>query len=85
MKPVIVTLKKGRHKSQPWTFVINGPGNAPNTTNDERYADRRGAKRGALRFLDARTWPSLISGREWFFNGSYKWVTPKGREIKFVG
>lgn len=83
MKNVTVTISKGRHKTQPYTFKINGPGHGPDTTNDERYADKRGAKRGALRLLDARTWPSLISGRQWFFTGGYKWVTPKGRDIVF--
>ena len=84
MKPVIVTITKTRHKSQPYKFSIDGPGYQPNTTNDERYVDARGARRGALRLLDARTYPALTSGRSWYFNGGYLWVTPKARPIKFV-
>ncbi|HNR56186.1 MAG TPA: hypothetical protein PKJ19_13530 [Flavobacteriales bacterium] len=83
MKPVIVTIHKTRHKSQPYKFSIDGPGYQPNTTNDERYTEAKSARRGALRLLDARTYPALTSGRSWGFTGGYLWVTPKGRKIVF--
>jgi hypothetical protein len=48
---VVVTLKKGKHKTQPWTFSIDDVGGAPNATVAERYTDSKSAKRGALRAL----------------------------------
>ncbi len=56
-KPVYVYLKKGRHKTQPWTFTIDEPGVGPVTTKRERYARKFTAKRGALRMLKNVTRP----------------------------
>lgn len=50
-KPILVILKKTRHKSQPWTFIIDRPGKAPVNEVRERYTSRRAAHRGALRNL----------------------------------
>lgn len=52
-KPIIVTITKGRHKTQPWTFSIDRPGKNPQTKNSERYSAYRSAWRGALRMLGA--------------------------------
>lgn len=56
-KPVYVYLKKGRHRTQPWTFTIDEPGVGPVTTKRERYARKFTAKRGALRMLKNVTQP----------------------------
>lgn len=82
-KPVLVTITKTKHKTQPYVLSIDKPGKGPDLTNRERYADKRGARRGALRALDARTYPRLYSGKPWFFNSDHSWVTPEGRAIKF--
>ena len=50
-KPILVILKKTRHKTQPWTFIIDKPGKAPVSELRERYTTRRAAHRGALRNL----------------------------------
>lgn len=82
-KPVTVEIKMTRN-AQPYTVTIFPVGKGEPYKIKQRYADKRGAKRGALRALDARTWPSLISGRPFYFSGGYLWVTPKGNPIKFV-
>ena len=88
-KPVIVTLKESGHKSQPWTFTIDMPGNNPLTKNSERYTTKGSARRAALGLLDAHTVPSVpkqtgFPGRPWRYSGGYAWQTPKGARIEFV-
>jgi hypothetical protein len=51
LTPILVILKKGKHKTQPWTYTIDKPGGGPAVTVKERYAARRSAYRGALRHL----------------------------------
>jgi hypothetical protein len=51
LKPIYVTLKEGRHKTQPWMFTIDRPGPQKGETKRERYVSMWSAKRGALRVL----------------------------------
>ena len=51
LKPIIVTLKQGRHKTQPWTFTIDRPGPQKGETKRERYVSMWSATRGAARKL----------------------------------
>lgn len=65
--PVIVTVKKGKHATQPYTVTIDPPGKAEPYKMRQRYADLKGAKRGALRQLKANktdigTWIAMING-----------------------
>ena len=55
--PYVVTIKKGKHATQPYTVTIDPAGRAEPYKMRQRYADRKGAKRGALRNLRAvKTW-----------------------------
>ena len=49
--PIVVTIKEGRHATQPWTFTVNRPGPQNKETKSERYARLFTAKRGALRMV----------------------------------
>lgn len=84
-KQVTVTIKRTKRKEadQPYTVTIHPGGKAEPYTMKQRYADKRGARRGALRSLDARTYPHGFSGRPWYFGGAYLWTTPKGVRIVF--
>ena len=73
--PIYVYLKKGRHKTQPWTFIIDEPGVGPVSTKRERYARKFTAKRGALRMLGAVQFGTTLSGRP-------MWVMPEGIDLK---
>jgi hypothetical protein len=79
-KAVHVYLKKGKHKSQPWTFLIDLPGGAPMETKRTRYARKDSAQRGALRMLGAVT-SGGTPGTEWGYTGGFKWFykTTKGK------
>lgn len=74
-KPIIVTLIKGRHKTQPWTFTMDAPGPGPKDTVQERYARKDSARRGALRKLNAQRSPVT---RDWYMNigktGNVRWI-----------
>lgn len=48
---VVITITKGRHKSQPYSFTIDKPGSGPVETARERYSTRFAAVRGAMRKL----------------------------------
>lgn len=48
---IVITFKKGRHKTQPWTFIIDRPGKNPMVTARERYVTYTTARRGALRMV----------------------------------
>jgi hypothetical protein len=52
---VVITITKGKHKTQPYSFAIDKPGGGPVETARERYTTRRAAIRGALRKLGAYT------------------------------
>ena len=79
-KPVVVTIKKTRHKTQPYTFVVDD-GRGPDLTVRERYTRSNGAKRGALRALNASAQPSysMTTGKNVLF-----YFTADGRNITFV-
>lgn len=51
LKPIYVYLRKSKHPTQPWTFVIDRPGAKDGETKQERYSTMRSAKRGAARVL----------------------------------
>lgn len=61
MKPIYIRLKKGRHKTQPWTFEVDKPGNASKQTKRERYVAKWSAFRGAIRQLGLK-WQGLKYG-----------------------
>jgi DNA polymerase IIIc chi subunit len=74
--PIVVTIKEGRHATQPWTFTVNRPGPQSKETKSERYARLFTAKRGALRVIDA--WKTYIDrgwGYEAKHNGKFVPVT----------
>lgn len=74
--PVVVTLKRTKHKTQPWLVIINKPGNAPVDDIPERYGARRTAYRAALRRL------GLWSNEPGFPNtGPFTW---NGHPVQFV-
>lgn len=65
--PVVVTIKRGKHATQPFTVTIDPAGRAEPYRMSQRYAYRKGAKRGALRQLKANrsdigTWFAIING-----------------------
>jgi hypothetical protein len=78
LKPIYVTLKEGRHKTQPWTFVIDSPGPQKGETKRERYVSMWSAKRGAKRVLQ------VIQSFE--FGHYYVWdnKAKKERHVKFI-
>ena len=68
--PVIVHLRKGKHKKQPWKVRIDLPGNNPVRELAERYGARRTAYRAALRNLGL--WdnlPGIPNRGPWVWNG----------------
>ena len=85
LKPIIVTLKEGRHKTQPWTFTIDRPGPQKGETKRERYVSMWSAKRGAARViangdkdvLDEVLWNGFISSMD-------KNNRLRFRDVKFI-
>lgn len=75
-KNIVVTLSKSRHKSQPWAFLVDMPGGAPEQTNNERYSSRRSAWKGALRFCNACKYAA--------HTGHFAWLKGQATPIKFV-
>ena len=65
-QPIVVTIKEGRHKTQPWSFVINRPGPQNKETKSERYARLFTAKRGALRMLCAMAYGTTLRGSRFY-------------------
>jgi hypothetical protein len=63
LKPIYVTLKETRHKTQPWTFTIDRPGPQKGETKQERYVSMWSAWRGACRVLGAGV---LFDPGEWY-------------------
>ena len=76
LKPIYVTLKQGRHKTQPWTFTIDRPGPQNKETKRERYATMWSAWRGACRVLGLQ--PEVVSAMQ----GAYVIEKLKGRYIE---
>jgi len=76
LKPIIVTLKEGRHKTQPWTFTIDRPGPQKGETKRERYVSMWSAWRGACRVLGLQ--PEVVSATQ----GAYVIEKLKGRYIE---
>jgi hypothetical protein len=54
-KPVVITLKETRHKTQPWKVIVDDPSNGPTMELKERYARKWTALRGGLRKVGAVT------------------------------
>lgn len=87
-KPVVVTINKTRHKTQPYTFVVDD-GRGPDLTVRERYTRSNGAKRGALRALNAdnnynSVWMNAKLVRMYFMLDGRRidFVNSRGRELK---
>lgn len=81
-RPVVVTITKTNYEDQPWKFAIDDTGPGPHVTVKGRYADRKGAKKGALRKLKAVTalGDSFNQKARPF---DFAWFTPKGNPIVF--
>lgn len=60
-KTITITVKKGRHAEQPYTYTID-QGRGPLMTPRERFTTRRNAKRSALRKLGA--WHGTVRKRQ---------------------
>lgn len=74
--PIVVELRKGKHKGQKWSVRIDMGGNTVPETLAERYSVRRSAYRAALRSLGL--WDSTPGAKN---------VGPwrlKGRKVQFV-
>jgi hypothetical protein len=76
LKPIYVTLKETRHKTQPWTFTIDRPGPQKGETKQERYVSMWSAWRGACRVLGLQ--PEVVSAMQ----GVYVIEKMKGRYIE---
>lgn len=82
LKPIVVTLKRTRHKTQPWTFNIDRPGPQKGETKAERYATMWSAKRGACRVLGAKLhFDELIDDVDW---GVKEPKTGRIRRVVFI-
>lgn len=77
-KPIIITIKKGKHKTQPYTFDIDRTGPAKGETKKERYTTPFSAKRGALRMLGANFRDEVIKGKP-----VKQWYSDQGIPIVF--
>ena len=64
--PIVVTIKEGRHATQPWTFTVNRPGPQNKETKSERYARLYTAKRGALRMVNASPFGTTLGGSKFY-------------------
>lgn len=88
LKGLTVTLKKGKHKTQPWTYTIDEVGPGPNSKATARFASKYSAWRSALRKLNAVTGGGTFEGRAWNYSGGYSWyhkdAKGKLRPITFV-
>jgi hypothetical protein len=80
IKPVYVYLKETRHKTQPWTFIIDRPGPQNKETKAERYATAWSAKRGAIRKLGAYTFGTTLGGENFWVMTAKKKLYP----VKFI-
>jgi hypothetical protein len=68
---IYIKVKKGKHKSQPWTFEIDMPDATLSTIVPERYSCKKAAIRGALRKLDlwngrtTGTWNTVVGRKNY--------------------
>jgi len=74
--PIVVELRKGKHKGQKWSVRIDMGGNTVPETLAERYSVRRSAYRAALRSLGL--WDSTPGAKN-----VGPWAL-KGRKVQFV-
>jgi len=74
--PIVVELRKGKHKGQRWSVRIDMGSNTIPETLAERYSVRRSAYRAALRSLGL--WDSTPGAKN-----VGPW-THKGRKVQFV-
>jgi hypothetical protein len=82
LNPIYVTLKEGRHKTQPWTFTIDRPGPQNKETKQERYVSMWSAKRGAARKLvgtGLQWWVDILRDGRFFDVKAGKY-----RPVKFI-
>lgn len=83
-KTITITVKKGRHAEQPYTYTIDQGIGAPLALRG-RFATRRNAKRSALRKLGV--WSGESTWGTWY-NRSVKpgWraINGKGCIVKFI-
>ena len=82
LKPIYVTLKETRRKTQPWSFSIDRPGPQKKETKAEWYATMWSAKRGAAYKLSKDTDDTfqhvLNLGSVWDHKAG------KARPVKFI-
>jgi hypothetical protein len=78
LTPIYVRLKKGRHKTQPWTFTIDRPGAPEGETKRQRYVTMTTAWRGARRMLRAMAYGTNLKGETFYV------VAEKGGRIRPV-
>lgn len=83
-KQVTVTIKRTKRKEadQPWVATIHPGGKAEPYTMKQRYADKKGAKKGALRNLKAVNKLGDAFNRQ-TRPFDFVWFTPKGTIIVF--
>ena len=68
---IAINVRKGKHKTQPWTFEIDMPGATQSTKVPERYSCKKAAIRGALRKMglwNGRTtgmWNTVVGRRNY--------------------
>ena len=68
---IYINVKKGKHRTQPWTFTIDMPGAIQSTKVPERYSCKKAAIRGALRKLDlwngrtTGTWNTVVGRKNY--------------------
>lgn len=74
--PIVVELRKGKHKGQKWSVRIDMGGNTVPETLAERYSVRRSAYRAALRSLGL--WDSTPGAKN-----IGPWIL-WGRKVQFV-
>lgn len=81
-KPVIIEIKKTRHKTQPYTVRIEQ--GKTDIILSQRYVSKEAARRGGMRKLNACTVPHKYDGRLYRYCVGYSYQTPSGRPIKVV-
>lgn len=79
--PVTVTIKEGKHATQPWTFSIDDVGPGPKVTVRERYTRAASAKLGAVRKIGGYPSRQYLGSNKYGLAGYF---TQDGREILFV-
>lgn len=68
---IYIKVKRGKHRTQPWTFEIDMPGPKQSTKVPGRYSCKKAAIRGALRKLDlwngrtTGTWNTVVGKKNY--------------------